>query len=160
MKKRVNYMEKSLVLGKMLSDLGLQSKKSSLGPTIINLINIRVSQINGCTFCVDMHSKEAKIHGERELRLYHVSVWKESPLFSEKERAALEWAEAVTSINIQGVSDEAYERVREHLSESELSDLTFVVGVINFWNFLNVSLANRVPGDLDQLFGLDKAGLK
>lgn len=160
MKKRINYMEKSLVLGKMLSDLNMESKESSLGHGIIDLVNLRVSQINGCAFCVDMHSKEAKIHGERELRLYHVSVWKESPLFSEKERAALEWAESVTSINLQGVSDEVYERVRKHLSDSELSDLTFIVGIINFWNFLNVSLANRVPGDLDQLFGLDKAGLK
>ena len=101
---------------------------------------LRASQLNGCAFCVDMHVKEAKIHGDRELRLHHVAVWRESPLFSEQERAALEWTEALTQLTPHGVSDAIYASVREQFSEQELSDLTFLVVAINGWNRLNVCL--------------------
>src|SRR5436190_15335490 len=122
MSQRVNYFEESRALSQKLFALADEVKKSSLGNTLIDLVNIRASQINGCAFCLDMHSKEAKIHGEQELRLYHVSIWRESPLFSEKERAALEWTEAVTSLSAHGVSDEVYHQVREQFSEREISD--------------------------------------
>jgi alkylhydroperoxidase family enzyme len=105
-----------------------------------------------------MHCKEAKIHGEQELRLYHVPIWRESTLFSEKERAALEWTEAVTRISPDGVSDEVYDRLRAQFSETQISELTFAVGVINLWNRLNISL-QTVPGSYDEMLGLTKAGL-
>jgi AhpD family alkylhydroperoxidase len=139
--------------------MGMNSKQSPLGATILNLVNVRVSQINGCAFCLDMHAKEAKLAGERELRLYHVAIWHESPLFSAKERAALMWAEAVTQLDGHGIPDSVYEQARAELSEKEISDLTFAIGIINFFNRLNIGFPNT-PGSLDKMFGLDKAGLK
>jgi AhpD family alkylhydroperoxidase len=158
MSQRLNYYEQSPELSKKLYELGQAVKKSSLGDRLIDLINIRASQINGCGFCLDMHCKEAKIHGEHELRLYHVPIWRESTLFSEKEKAALEWTEAVTKISAEGVSDEIYDRLRAHFSDTEMSELTFAVGVINLWNRLNISL-QTVPGSYDEMLGLTKAGL-
>ena len=99
------------------------------------------------------------MHGERELRLYHVAAWRESTLFSEKERAALEWTEAVTKLSEHGVSDEVYERARAQFSETQMSELTFAVAIINSWNRLNISF-RTVPGSRDEMLGLTKAGLK
>jgi AhpD family alkylhydroperoxidase len=158
MSARLNYYQQSPELTRCLSELSQTSRKSSLGDTLLDLVNIRASQINGCTFCVDMHVKEARLHGERDLRVHHVAVWHESNLFSARERAALEWTEAVTRLAGHGVSDELFARVREHFSERELSDLTFAIAVINSWNRLSVSFA-AVPGSADAAFGLDKAGL-
>jgi AhpD family alkylhydroperoxidase len=121
-------------------------------------VNIRTSQINGCAFCVDMHSKEAKIHGERELRLYHVAIWRESNLFDARERAALEWAEALTQLPPHGVPDAVYDSVRAVFSERELSDLSYSVMAINGWNRLSIGFRS-VPGSRDALYGLTKAGL-
>src|ERR1700741_868791 len=95
----------------------LSYTKTSIEPKLKHLVDIRAAQINGCAFCLDMHVKEANIHGERELRLYHVSIWRESPLFTSKERAALEWTEAVTKIAGNEVPDELFERVRKEFSE-------------------------------------------
>jgi len=159
MNRRFNYMEHSPALIKKLVDLGMATKEGSLGPAILDLVNIRASQLNGCAFCLDMHSKEAKIHGERELRLYHVPVWRESPLFSAKEKACLEWTEAVTQLNGGGIPDEVFQGVGEHLSEQEMSDLTFAIGVINVFNRLNVG-SQTPPGSMDEYLGLTKAGLK
>jgi AhpD family alkylhydroperoxidase len=158
MSQRLNYFEQSPNLSQKLYDLAGAVKKSSLGDTLIDLVNIRASQINGCAMCLDMHVKEAKIHGERELRLYHVPIWRESTLFSDKERAALEWTEAVTKITPEGVSDEVYDRLRAHFSATQISELTFAVGVINLWNRLNISF-RIVPGSYDEMLGLTKAGL-
>src|SRR6476659_9556111 len=119
MSQRLNYFEQSPELTQKLLNFGKTVAHGSLGNTLIDLVNIRASQINGCAFCLDMHVKEAKIHGEQELRLYHVAIWRESPLFSEKERAALEWTEAVTKLSPHGIPDDLYGRVREHLSERE-----------------------------------------
>jgi alkylhydroperoxidase family enzyme len=105
-----------------------------------------------------MHVKQAKIHGETELRLYHVAIWRESNLFIPRERAALAWTEALTKLPEGGVPDEIYERVRGQLSEKEISDLTFVVMAINAWNRVNVGF-KTVPGAADKAYGLDKAGL-
>ena len=124
-----------------------------------DLIKIRVSQINGCVFCVDMHVKEAKLHGERELRLYHLPVWRESALFSEKERAALQWAETLTRLADHPVSDADYAAVRAHFAEEELVALTHVINTINTWNRLNAAFATPAGG-MDNIMGLDKAGLK
>jgi AhpD family alkylhydroperoxidase len=154
---RINYNEHSPELIKSLLELSQKNAHGSLSPTLLDLVHIRASQINGCAFCLDMHVKEAKIHGERELRLYHISVWRESPLFSDKERAALEWTEAVTKIS-EGIPESLYESVSEHLSEKEMSDLTFGIALINVWNRLNIS-SPTVPGSRDAMLGLTKAGL-
>ena len=124
-----------------------------------DLIKIRVSQINGCVFCVDMHVKEAKLHGERELRLYHLPVWRESALFNDKERAALQWAETLTRLADHPVSDADYAAVRAHFDEEGLVALTHVINTINTWNRLNAAFATPAGG-MDNIMGLDKAGLK
>lgn len=160
MSRRLDYYAHSKPLADKLLALSLATKKeSSLPRGLLHLVDIRASQLNGCAFCVDMHCKEAKIDGERELRLYHLAVWRESPLFEPRERAALEWTEAVTKLSEHGVPDEIYARVREHLSEQEISDLTFAIGTINVWNRLAVSF-RAVPGSADSLYGLTKAGLQ
>jgi len=158
MSQRLNYFEQSPELTQKLFEFGQAVKKSSLGNSLIDLVNIRASQLNGCAFCLDMHCKEAKIHGEQELRIYHIPIWRESTLFSEPERAALEWTEAVTKLTEHGVSDEVYDRVRAQLSETQISELTFAIGVINTWNRLNISF-KTIPGSLDEMLGLTKAGL-
>ena len=133
-------------------------KKTSIESSLHHLVNIRASQVNGCAFCVDMHIKEAKIDGERELRLYHVGIWRESTLFSERERAALEWTELLTKLPEHGVSDEAFARAREQFSEVELNDLTYCIISINGWNRISIGFKN-VPGSRDEAYGLMKVGL-
>ncbi|SEI45586.1 carboxymuconolactone decarboxylase family protein [Achromobacter sp. NFACC18-2] len=158
MTQRVNYFQVSEVLSKKYLDFSMALKKTAVVQELGHLVDIRASQINGCGFCLDMHVKEATIKGERALRLHHVAIWRESPLFSPRERAALEWTEALTSLAPHGVPDEIYESVRAQFSESELSDLSFLVVAINGWNRLNVGF-RTVPGSADQAYGLDKAGL-
>ncbi|PDT83257.1 carboxymuconolactone decarboxylase family protein [Sinorhizobium sp. BJ1] len=158
MTQRLNYAQQSPELFKKLSELSMVLKDSVIDQTIQDLVHIRASQINGCGFCLDMHVKEAKIHGESELRLYHVAIWRESNLFVPRERAALAWTEAVTRLPDGGIPDELYERVRGQLSEKEISDLTFSVMVINAWNRASIAF-RTMPGSADKLYGLDKAGL-
>ena len=143
------------------SSQAMQALEDSLkiDTTLKDLVKTRISQINGCVFCTDMHVKEAKLNGERELRLYHLPVWRESSLFTDKERAALDWAEKLTNINHIHISAADFAAVREHFSEQEVSDLTFAITAINAWNRLGTAFA-PVPGSIDKLMGLDKAGLK
>lgn len=158
MSQRLNYFAKSPDLTRKLFEFSTAVKSGPLGDTLLDLVNIRASQINGCAFCLDMHCKEAKIHGEQELRLYHVAIWRESPLFSDRERAALEWTEAVTRLSTEDISDEIYTKVSAQFSEPELADLTYAVGLINMWNRLNIAF-RTVPGSADEMMGLTKAGL-
>jgi AhpD family alkylhydroperoxidase len=158
MTQRIDYQKQSPELFKKFVEFSLALKHSSIEESIRDLVDIRASQINGCAFCLDMHVKEATIHGERPLRLHHVAAWRESTLFSPRERAALAWTEVLTQIPAQGVPDDVYERVRAHLSEKELSDLTFLVMSINAWNRVNVGF-RIVPGTYDKAFGVDKSGL-
>lgn len=156
---RLNYTEQSPELVKKLVDLSMAIANSGdIEPGLAHLVDIRASQMNGCAFCLDMHAKEAKLDGERELRLYHLAVWRESPLFTPRERAALAFTEALTRIAPSGISDELYTEVREQFSDKELSTLTFRVMAINAWNRANVAFRNA-PGTMDKAFGLDKAGL-
>ncbi|RWM77855.1 MAG: carboxymuconolactone decarboxylase family protein [Mesorhizobium sp.] len=155
---RVNWAEQSPELVKKFTGVATALRASSIEESILNLVNIRASQLNGCSFCLDMHVKQAKMHGERELRLYHLAAWRDSTLFAPRERAALAWTEVLTKLPDQGVSDEIYERVRTQLSEKEISDLSFAVMLINSWNRLNVGF-KTVPGSADAMYGLDKAGL-
>jgi AhpD family alkylhydroperoxidase len=155
---RLNYAQQSPELFKKLSELSMSLKDSVIETKLHDLVQIRASQINGCGFCLDMHVKEAKLHGETELRLYHVAIWRESTLFAPRERAALAWTEAVTRLPEGGIPDELYERVRGQLSEKEIADLTFAIMVINAWNRASIAF-KTVPGSADKLYGLDKAGL-
>ena len=156
---RLNYLEQSPELVKKLQDFSMAIAKSGqIEPLLSYLVDIRASQLNGCAFCLDMHVKEAKLHGERELRLYHVAIWRESPLFTPKERAALALTEALTRIAPSGISDELYAEVSEQFSDKELSTLVFRVMSINAWNRANVAF-RTMPGASDKIFGLDKAGL-
>ena len=158
MTQRINYIQQSPELFKKLLEFSNQLKDSKIEESIRDLVSIRASQINGCGFCVDMHLKEARIHGERELRLHHLAIWRDSPLFASRERAALAWTEALTRLDESGVSDDIYERVRTQFSEKELSDLTYEVMAINAWNRANIA-CRTVPGSADKAFGLDKANL-
>ena len=156
---RLNHNQQSPELVRKLVDFSMAIANSGqIEQALSHLVDIRASQMNGCAFCLDMHVKEAKLHGERELRLYHVAIWRESPLFAPKERAALAWTEALTHIAPIGVSDELYAEVREQFSDKELSTLTYRVMGINAWNRVNVAF-RTVPGTQDKAFGLDKAGL-
>jgi AhpD family alkylhydroperoxidase len=131
---------------------------SKIEPSLHDLVNIRASQINGCAFCVDMHCKEATIRGERPLRLHHVTIWRESTLFTPRERAALEWTEALTKLTGHGVPDSIREAVRAELSDEEVSDLTFVIMAINGWNRVSIGFAT-VPGSKDAAYGIANSGL-
>ena len=128
--------------------------KSGLPKALACLVTIRASQLNGCAFCVDMHIKEAKKAGVNGLKLHHLTIWRESPLFNEKEKTLLLWVEALTHALDQGVSDEMYQQALNAYGEKVLSQLTFLVAVINGWNRLGVAFQN-MPGSADKEFGLD-----
>lgn len=158
MSQRIQYMKQSPELFRKFLEFSMLTKKSAVEEATLDLVVTRASQINGCGFCVDMHVKQAKMRGERELRLYHLAIWPESPLFSARERAALAWTEALTRLSAHGVSDDVYEAARAQFSEKELSDLTFTVMAINGWNRVSVAF-RAVPGSLDKEFGLEGSGL-
>ena len=120
-------------------------KKSSLGATLINLISLRASQINGCAYCIDMHFKDARALGESEQRLYSLDAWRETPFYNPRERAALTWTESLTLISQNHVPEDIYQQVREQFSENEIVDLTYAVMAINAWNRLAISM-RAVPG--------------
>lgn len=158
MTQRLDYQQQSPELFKKLVEFNMMVKKGAIEESIQDLVAIRASQINGCAFCVDMHIKQATIHGERPLRLHHLAAWRESTLFIPRERAALAWTEALTQLPPQGVPDEIYDRVRTQLSEKEIVELTYAIMAINAWNRINVAF-RVVPGSQDKPFGLDKANL-
>jgi len=128
--------------------LGLerQVQRAGLDTTLLDLVRMRASQINGCSTCLDIHSKDARANGETEQRLYGLSAWRDTPYYSASERAALEWTEALTLVSETHVPDDVYERVREQFSEDELLHLTLAIVSINGWNRLNAA-ARTVPGD-------------
>jgi AhpD family alkylhydroperoxidase len=158
MTQRIDYPHQSPNLFKKFLEFSGAIKEAGIDKQLLDLVNIRASQLNGCAFCLDMHVKEAKIHGERELRLHHLPIWRESPLFSIRERAALAWTEVLTHLPEHGVPDAVYEQARGQFSEKELTDLTFLVMGINAWNRVNVAFQTP-PGSADKAFGLDKANL-
>ena len=136
---------------KALYALELTLAESSIERPLRELVKLRASQMNGCAYCIDMHWKDARAGGETEQRLYGLSAWAESPYYTDRERAALAWCEAVTHLHAGGVPDDAYERARAALSEQEISDLTCVIVTINAWNRLAVSARTPAgtyqPGD-------------
>ena len=125
-------------LTQALLKLSFESQKH-LEHSLLRLIEIRASQINGCAYCLDMHTKEARAAGETEQRIYTLDAWRETPFFTDRERAALEWTEAVTLVSETRGPDDVFDQVRQQFSEEELVEMTFAVIVINSWNRLNVS---------------------
>lgn len=122
--------------------------KSGLDPKLLHLIKMRASQLNGCAFCLDMHSKDARLAGETEQRLYGLSAWRETPYYTDRERAALEWTEAVTLISRDQAPDELYEKTRQFFNESEFAALTLAAVMINTWNRIAISF-RAVPGSYE-----------
>jgi len=114
---------------------------SGLEPSLIELVKARASQINGCAFCIHMHTKDARAHGESEERLYLLNAWHESSLYTDRERAALAWTEALTLISETHAPDNVYEELRRHFNETETTNLTVLIGVINTWN--RIAIGNR-----------------
>ena len=146
MKARIDWTRSNpKVLQSMLA-IQTQIEAGGLDEKLLHLVEMRASQINGCAYCLDMHSKDARAAGETEQRLYSLEAWRETPFYGDRERAALEWTEAVTLVSTTHVPDSVYEVVRAHLSEDEIKTLTLAAAMINMWNRLNVAL-RTVPGD-------------
>jgi AhpD family alkylhydroperoxidase len=120
-------------------------KSSTIEEKLLHLVKLRASQINGCAYCIDMHSKDARAGGDTEMRLYALNAWRETPFFTPRERAALEWTEALTLISENHAPDELYEATRKEFSENELVDLTYAIATINAWNRLAIAM-RAVPG--------------
>lgn len=144
MEARINFFEKGNGAIKALFGLGAYLAKSPIEKKLLHLIEFRVSQINGCAYCLDMHSKDLRAEGETEQRLYMLAAWREGPMYTDRERAALAWAEAVTELKNREVSDEVFEQVRQQFTDEELVDLTLAVTTINTYNRINIAF--RVPG--------------
>lgn len=149
MEPRMNILEKGQEAIKAMYGLGKYLSKSSVEKNLLDLIYYRVSQINGCAFCLDMHSKDLRAEGETEQRIYMVAAWREAIVYTDRERAALAWAEAVTLVTEGHVPDEAFSTARKYFSEEEMIELTMAVITINSYNRINVAF--RVPGGTYQV---------
>lgn len=134
MEARIDYAKASQAALKAMYGLQAAVNASGLEPTLLELIKLRVSQINGCAFCIDMHFREATAKGEKSERLYLLDAWRESPVYTDRERAALEWAESVTLVSETHVPDDVFQQARKHFDETELVNLTLAVVAINGWN--------------------------
>lgn len=141
METRINYFEKGEKAVSTLYGTVGYLKKSTIEKQLLELVDFRVSQINKCAYCLDMHSKELRALGETEQRIYGLSAWRDAPFYTDRERVAFEWAEAVTKSD---VPDEIYKNASNEFSENELIDLTLAVTAINTWNRLNVAFHNPV----------------
>ena len=145
---RFNYRDANPQAFQALIRMEQYASSTDIDPALKELIKIRVSQLNGCAFCINMHTKDARKQGETELRLYLLNAWRETSLYTAEERAALALAEAVTRIGDSGVNDALYESVREHFSEKQFVDLIFIINTINSWNRMGISSAME-PGDYE-----------
>ncbi len=145
MSQRMNYTTASPEGFKAMRSLQEYVERSGLEHPLLELVKMRASQINGCAYCLDMHSKDARAAGESEQRLYVLDAWREAPFYSDRERAALAWTEALTRISDNEVSDELYEQTRKYFSEKELTDLSLAIIAINGWNRLAIPFRST-PG--------------
>jgi len=146
MKARIDLMHATPGVIQAMLGLERQVRQAGFDHKLLDLVRMRASQINGCAHCLDMHSKDTRANGETEQRLYGLNVWRETPYYSARERAALEWTEALTLVSETRVPDDVYERVREQFSENELVHLSLAIVSINGWNRLNIA-ARTVPGE-------------
>jgi AhpD family alkylhydroperoxidase len=142
---RMNFMQAAPDTIKALMALEAQIQGSGLEQSLIELVKTRASQINGCAYCINMHTQDARKHGETEQRLYLLDAWQEAPVYSERERAALAWTEAVTLIADTRAPDDLYADVRKHFSEAETVNLTMLIATINAWNRLAISFRSVPP---------------
>jgi AhpD family alkylhydroperoxidase len=145
MKQRLNYIQAAPGAVKAMYGLEEYLKECGLEPQLLHLLKLRVSQLNGCAYCIDMHSKDLRAGGESEQRLYLLDAWREAPFYSDRERAALAWAEALTHVTEGHVPDDVFEEVRKHFSEAEIVNLSLAVAAINSWNRLSIAF-RVVPG--------------
>ena len=145
MKPRMNFTQAAPDTIKALTALETQIQGSGLEQSLIELVKTRASQINGCAYCINMHTQDARKHGETEQRLYLLNAWREAPVYSERERAALAWTEAVTLIADTHAPDDLYQGVRKHFSDAETVNLTMLIGAINAWNRLAISFRAMPP---------------
>jgi len=145
MKPRMNYFQTAPETVNALLALEKQVTSSGLEQSLIELVKIRASQINGCAYCIHMHTQDARKHGETEQRLYLLNAWREAPVYTERERAALAWTEAVTLISETHAPDDVYEQVRAQFSEAETVNLTMLIATINAWNRLAISFRAVPP---------------
>jgi AhpD family alkylhydroperoxidase len=147
MEPRLDAMKASPAAYHAMLALETSVRKSwKLEPSLLELVKMRASQINGCAYCIDMHSKDARAAGESEQRLYALNAWRETPFFTDRERAALAWTEAVTLVSEDHVPDALFEKTRKHFSDEELVSLTMAVVTINGWNRLSIAF-RAVPGE-------------
>ncbi|HEY7878735.1 MAG TPA: carboxymuconolactone decarboxylase family protein [Gemmatimonadaceae bacterium] len=144
MTQRIDYGRSAPAAVQAMAALQRYTNESGLEPLLLELIKMRASQLNGCAYCLDMHSKDARAEGETEQRIYVLSAWREAPFYTPRERAALAWTEAVTRIGDAGVSDELFAEARAHFSEKELVDLTMALIAINGWNRLSIGFRTPV----------------
>jgi len=145
MKPRMNFYQAAPDAIKALMALESQIQSSGLEQSLIELVKTRASQINGCAFCINMHTQDARKRGETEQRLYLLNAWRESPVYTDRERAALAWTEAVTLISETHAPDDVYNEVRAHFSEAETVNLTMLIATINAWNRLAISFRAQPP---------------
>lgn len=145
MQPRLEFAKVAPEVFKAMSALEACVSRSGLESSLLELVKTRASQINGCAFCLDRHTKDARAHGETEQRLYTLSAWRETPFFTDRERAALAWTEAVTRVAETGVPDDVYQQARNHFTDKEIVDLALAIVAINGWNRLSVAFRN-VPG--------------
>jgi AhpD family alkylhydroperoxidase len=145
MSARINYAAVAPATTQAAVQLETTLKNSGLDPSLFELVKIRASQINGCAFCVHMHTTDARKHGETEMRIYLLNAWRESSLYSPRERAALAWTESLTEIADKGAPDGDYEALTRHFSETEIVNLTMLIGMINLWNRLAIGLRSQHP---------------
>ncbi|MBK1897674.1 carboxymuconolactone decarboxylase family protein [Chryseobacterium paridis] len=144
MSQRINAFAMGNKAVNALHTMGYHVENSSLDNSFLELLYFRVSQMNGCAFCLDMHSKQLRAKGETEQRIFLVSAWRECPFYTEKEKAALLWAEKLTALNGKEISDEIYTEVSAHFSETEMVDLTMAVIAINSYNRVNIAFGAEV----------------
>jgi AhpD family alkylhydroperoxidase len=145
MKPRMNYFQAAPETVKALMALENQVTSSGLEQSLIELVKTRASQINGCAFCINMHTQDARKHGETEQRLYLLNAWREAPVYTERERAALAWTDALTLISETHAPDDVYQEVRAQFSEAETVNLTMLIATINAWNRLAISFRSMPP---------------
>src|SRR5258708_9670825 len=149
MQQRVNLNAAAPDTYAAIRNLDATIRRSGLEPGLIELVKMRASQINGCAYCLDMHSRDARKHGETEQRLYLLNAWRETPFYSDRERAALAWTECLTRLPTDGAPDAAYQALEDSFTSVEIANLTALIGVINVWNRvavgLNLPLAQNLP---------------
>ena len=145
MEPRLNFRQLSPEAARAMAGLEAVLHNCGLEASILEFVHLRASQINGCAYCIDMHTKDMRAAGETEQRLYLLDAWRESPFYSDRERAALEWTEALTLVSETRVPDEVYERVRPHFTPQELVNLTLAVVAINGWNRFSIAFRSE-PG--------------